>query len=107
MKINDFQQNESQDPASAYKFPRAYLESQKNSDCYTLETGILIRPHEISMILGLLGPPGASWGLLGSLSWGLLGPPGASWGLLGPPGILLGSPGTSWGVPGANQSGPI
>ena len=29
MKIKDFQQNESQDPASAYKIPRAYFESRK------------------------------------------------------------------------------
>ena len=32
-----------------------------------------------------LGPPGASWGLLGTY-WGFLGPPGASLGPLGPPG---------------------
>jgi len=48
MNIYDFQKNESQNPASAYKIPRAYFESRKkSSDSYTLEPGILTRLHEI------------------------------------------------------------
>ena len=58
MKNQDYEQNEGLNPASAYKFPEAYCESRKTSvDSYTLETGILTRLHEISMILCLTFAP--------------------------------------------------
>eukprot|EP00959_Pyramimonas_sp_CCMP1952_P437260 9155075-Pyramimonas_sp.AAC.1 len=48
---------------------------------YSKQHAITWRPYQYSS--GLLGPPGASWGLLGG-SWGLLVAPG---GLLGLPGV--------------------
>ena len=81
--------------------------SKKRVDGYTLETGILIRLHEISMILCFTFAPMEYWAPSPNphfcprysirdeleVYFGPTRSPGASWGLRGPPGV-------SWGLRG-------